>query len=52
MRNRRKRKPPRKIRRNPFAKALAGGKFRVRVVKDIGAYRRRAKHRRPAGEAD
>ena len=38
---------PKKVRRNPHARALASGLFRSRVVKAPGVYRRRTKHRRP-----
>ena len=38
---------PRKIKRNPLARELATGKFRVRVVKRVDAYKRRPKHREP-----
>jgi hypothetical protein len=38
---------PRKIRRNPLARELATGKFRVRVVKRVDAYKRRPKHTEP-----
>jgi hypothetical protein len=34
----------RKIRRNPLARELAAGKFRPRVVKKSGTYKRRPKH--------
>ena len=48
----RKRKPPvaRKVRRNPMARELGGGKFRPRVVENPGRYRRRGKHPRPVGD--
>ena len=38
---------PRKIRRNPLAKALATPKYRPRVVKRVDAYKRRPKHPDP-----
>ncbi len=37
-------------RRNPLARALATAKFRQRVVKDSGQYRRRPKHPPPADD--
>jgi hypothetical protein len=44
---RRLKKPaPKKIRRNPLARVLASGKFRNRVVKPVGLYKRRPKHRK------
>ncbi len=40
----------RKIKRNPLARVLATGKFRPRVVKRAGLYKRRPKHvGRPEG---
>ena len=39
---------PKKIRRNPHARALASGLFQSRVVKGPGVYRRRTKHRQAA----
>lgn len=39
--------PPRKLKRNPLARVLAGAKYRPRVVKKAGLYKRRAKHRKP-----
>ena len=41
---------PRKVRRNPIARELGGGKFRPRVVSREGGYRRRPKHREPPDE--
>ncbi len=43
---------PKKVRRNPHARALASPLFQSRVVKGPGVYRRRPKHRKPslAGE--
>jgi stalled ribosome alternative rescue factor ArfA len=38
---------PKKIRRNPHARALASGLFQSRVVKGPGVYRRRTKHQKP-----
>jgi stalled ribosome alternative rescue factor ArfA len=38
---------PKKIRRNPHARALASGLFQNRVVKGPGVYRRRTKHQKP-----
>lgn len=38
---------PKKLRRNPVAQGLADAKFRPRVVKAPGTYRRRPKHVRP-----
>ena len=38
---------PKKISRNPHARALASDLFRARVVKGPGVYRRRTKHRKP-----
>ena len=38
---------PRKLKRNPLARVLAGAKYRPRVVKKAGLYKRRAKHRKP-----
>ena len=50
---RRLKKPvPKKIRRNPLARVLASGKFRNRVVKPVGLYKRRPKHRKPDAEPD
>ena len=48
----RKRKLPvaRKVRRNPMARELGGGKYRPRVVERPGTYRRRTKHRKAPGE--
>jgi hypothetical protein len=45
----RKLKPPapRKVKRNPMAIALAGGKYRGRIVPRQGAYKRRPKHAKP-----
>ena len=40
---------PKKIGRNPHARALASGLFQARVVKGPGVYRRRAKHPKPPG---
>ena len=48
MAKRLKRKAPKKLRRNPLARALAGATFRPRVVKAEGVYKRRPKHRKPA----
>jgi hypothetical protein len=39
-----------KLRRNPVARGLADAKFRPRVVKAPGTYRRRPKHVVPTGE--
>jgi hypothetical protein len=48
---RRVKKPAaRKLRRNPLARALAGGTFRPRVVKPVGLYKRRPKHKKPGVE--
>jgi hypothetical protein len=48
---RRVKKPARKkISRNPLARVLAGAKYRARVVKPVGLYTRRPKHRKPAAE--
>jgi hypothetical protein len=41
---------PRKIRRNPMARELGGGKFRPRVVPREGGYKRRLKHAKRSGE--
>jgi hypothetical protein len=50
---RRLKKPiPKKIRRNPLARVLATGKFRNRVVKVAGLYKRRPKHPKPGEEAE
>jgi hypothetical protein len=50
---RRLKKPvPKKVRRNPLARVLASGKFRNRVVKPVGLYKRRPKHRKPDAEPD
>ena len=39
---------PKKVRRNPHARALASGLFRNRVgAKGPGVYRRRPKHQKP-----
>jgi len=38
---------PKKISRNPHARALASGLFKNRVVKGPGVYRRRSKHPKP-----
>jgi hypothetical protein len=48
----RKAKPirPRKIRRNPHARALGDALFRPRVVRPPDAYRRKPKHRKPQAE--
>ena len=43
---------PKKIRRNPLARVLATGKFRNRVVKPAGLYKRRPKHRKPGEDAE
>jgi len=44
---------PKKLRRNPHARALASPLFQSRVVKGPCAYRRRQKHRKPvAGEEE
>lgn len=43
---------PKKIRRNPLARVLAGAKYRARVVKPVGLYKRRPKHRKPDAEAE
>jgi hypothetical protein len=37
----------RKVRRNPMARELGGGKYHPRVVAQPARYRRRAKHPRP-----
>ena len=50
---RRLKKPvPKKVRRNSLARVLATGKFRNRVVKPAGRYKRRPKHRKPGEEAE
>jgi hypothetical protein len=51
MRKTPKRPKAKKISRNPIARDLATGKFRPRIVKKIGTYRRRPKHPKPADEA-
>jgi len=38
---------PKKISRNPHARALASDLFKSRVVKGSGIYRRRSKHPKP-----
>ncbi len=38
---------PKRLKRNPLARVLAGAKYRPRVVKKAGLYKRRAKHRMP-----
>ena len=38
---------PKGLKRNPLARVLAGAKYRPRVVKKAGLYKRRAKHRKP-----
>lgn len=43
---------PKKLRRNPLARVLATAKFRNRVVKPVGLYKRRPKHRKPDAEPD
>jgi stalled ribosome alternative rescue factor ArfA len=40
---------PKKVRRNPHARALASPLFQSRVVKGPGVYRRRPKHHNTAG---
>jgi hypothetical protein len=52
MKRRPKRPAQRKIKRNPFARVLATGRFRNRVVKPVGLYKRRQKHSKPAEEAE
>ena len=42
---------PRKIQRNPHARALGQSLFRKRVVEKPGVYRRRPKHRKLSDEA-
>jgi hypothetical protein len=50
---RRLKKPvQKKIRRNPLARVLATGAFRNRVVKPVGLYKRRPKHRKPGEEPE
>ena len=44
--------PSKKLRRNPVARGLADAKFRPRVVKAPGEYRRRPKHVVPTAEDD
>ena len=39
---------PKKVRRNPHARALASPLFQSRVVKGPGVYRRRPKHQKAA----
>ncbi len=39
---------PKKMRRNPFARALGSPLYRSRVVKQPGTYLRRPKHRKVA----
>ena len=43
---------PRKIVRNPYARALSDALFRKRVVKREDVYRRRPKHRRGLKDAE
>jgi stalled ribosome alternative rescue factor ArfA len=43
---------PKKVRRNPHARALASPLFRARAVKGPDSYRRRPKHRRPVAGDD
>ncbi len=43
---------PRKVKRNPLARALGNAKYRARVVPKPGAYQRRAKHTRPVEPDD
>ncbi len=43
---------PKKIRRNPHAKALGSALYRSRVVKRPGTYIRRPKHRKVAEGED
>jgi stalled ribosome alternative rescue factor ArfA len=38
---------PKKLRRNPHARALASPLFQSRVTKRPGVYRRRPKHQKP-----
>jgi hypothetical protein len=52
MTKRRKRPAARKIKRNPLARELAGGKYRARVVKRAGFYKRRPKHLKPDRAGD
>jgi hypothetical protein len=40
------RAPP-KAKRNPMARSLSGGKYRLRVVPRIASYKRRPKHAKP-----
>jgi hypothetical protein len=49
---RKKLRAPPKIRRNPLARALAGAKYRPRVVKKADTYKRRPKHRKTATEPE
>jgi hypothetical protein len=39
---------PRKLHRNPMARALGAGKFQARVVPRESGYRRKPKHPKPA----
>ena len=48
MAKRLKRRAPKKIRRNPLARVLAGAKYRPRIVKAVVTYKRRPKHRKVA----
>ncbi len=48
----RRRPKPKKMRRNPHARALASPLYRARVVKVPGTYVRRAKHRKVAEEGE
>lgn len=41
---------PKKIVRNPHARALGEGLFRKRVVKRLDEYRRKAKHLKPTSD--
>jgi hypothetical protein len=50
MKKSRPKAPGRSLRRNPLARALASPKFRPRVVKKPGEYRRRPKHLRPTDD--
>jgi stalled ribosome alternative rescue factor ArfA len=43
---------PKKIRRNPYARALGSPLYRSRAVKGPGTYIRRPKHRKLAEEGE
>jgi hypothetical protein len=43
---------PKSLRRNPLARVLATGKFRNRVVKPVGLYKRRPKHTKTTEEPE